>query len=153
MRPTTKGMLTGKRSKDGGQPFGLYTSMKSRLYSLMCRYAGANRTLNSLLCFHMGRPSSLTADDIGTVYPEDPFLLALIHLSKAISRSAKEIYGKRHQSLLQMWKVALSISDGLSGYECRMRKAVGFGLEKTPQPGHIGVQQTVLALCKWTDIS
>ncbi|KAJ9226741.1 transcriptional regulator family: Fungal Specific TF [Paecilomyces variotii] len=101
----------------------------------------------NLLCFHMGRPSSLTADDIGTVYPEDPFLLALIHLSKAISRSAKEIYGKRHQSLLQMWKVALSISDGLSGYECRMRKAVGFGLEKTPQPGHIGVQQTVLALC------
>lgn len=98
----------------------------------------------------MGRPSSLSLDVIGTAQPGDPFLLALIHLSKAISRSAKEIYGKRYQSLLQMWKVALSISDELSGYDSWMRKAVGFGLEKTPQPGHIGVQQTILALCKWT---
>lgn len=76
-------------------------------------------------------------------YPKDSFLLVLLHLAKAISRSADEIYGQRHESLLQMWKIAKSISNDLHGHDCLMKQALGFGLDKPPQQGVLGVRQTV----------
>lgn len=82
--------------------------------------------------------------DVTVTYPEDSFLLVLLHLAKAISRSADEIYGQRHESLLQMWKIAKSISNDLHGHDCLMRQALGFGLDKPPQQGALGVRQTVL---------
>ncbi|PWY84832.1 C6 zinc finger domain protein [Aspergillus heteromorphus CBS 117.55] len=95
-------------------------------------------------CFHLGRPRSLSAKDIGIAPPEDPFLQVLIHLSKIITRSADEMYGRRHESLLQMWKIARSITDELRGYDSMMQHALGFGLDKQVQPGSLGVRQTIL---------
>ncbi|PYH87959.1 C6 zinc finger domain protein [Aspergillus ellipticus CBS 707.79] len=95
-------------------------------------------------CFHLGRPRSLSAKDIGITPPGDPFLQVLIHLSKIITRSADEMYGRRHESLLQMWKIARSITDELRGYDSMMQHALGFGLEKRVQPGSLGVRQTIL---------
>lgn len=82
--------------------------------------------------------------DVTVTYPEDPFLLVLLHLAKAICRSADEIYGQRHESLLQMWKTAKSISNDLREYDCLMRQALGFGLDRPRQQGVLGVRQTVL---------
>ncbi|ODM15607.1 hypothetical protein SI65_08841 [Aspergillus cristatus] len=96
------------------------------------------------ICFHLGRPSSLSLRDVTVRYPKDSFLLVLLHLAKAISRSADEIYGQRHESLLQMWKIAKSISNDLHGHDCLMKQALGFGLDKPPQHGVLGVRQTVL---------
>ncbi|PWY95909.1 C6 zinc finger domain protein [Aspergillus sclerotioniger CBS 115572] len=95
-------------------------------------------------CFHLGRPRSLSAKDIGIALPKDPFLQVLVHLSKVFSRSADEMYGRRHESLLQMWKIARSIADDIRCYDSMMQHAVGFGLDKQTQPGSLGVRQIIL---------
>lgn len=96
------------------------------------------------ICFHLGRPSSLSLNDIGIAQPDEPFLEILIHLSKAISRSANEIYGRRHESLLEMWRTARSIMDDIQCYDARMQEGLGYGLGEPPQLGSAGVQQTML---------
>lgn len=95
-------------------------------------------------CFHLGRPSSLLSRDVSIALPEEPFLLTLVHLSKTIARSADEMYGRHHDSLLQMWKIARSITDDLRCYDAKMRRALGFGLDKCAQQGALGVKQTML---------
>lgn len=102
----------------------------------------------SWVCFHLGRPSSLSLQDVNITCPADPFLRVLLHLGKAVTRSADEIYGQRHDSLLQMWKIARSITNDLREYDALMHQALGFGLEKPPQPGAIGVRQTILTTRK-----
>ncbi|KKK23501.1 hypothetical protein P175DRAFT_0533402 [Aspergillus ochraceoroseus IBT 24754] len=96
------------------------------------------------ICFHLGRPSSLSRRDVGIAPPQEPFILALIHLCKSISRSADELYGQHHDSLLAMWRIAKSIWDDLRCFDSKMQTALGFGLDKSAQPGSIGVRQTML---------
>ncbi|KAH1270760.1 hypothetical protein KXW98_004322 [Aspergillus fumigatus] len=96
------------------------------------------------ICFHLGRPSSLSSRDVGIAPPKDPFILILIHLTNVMARSANEIYGRPHDSLLQMWKLARSITEDLRCYDEKMKLALGFGLDKSPQPGDVGVQQAIL---------
>jgi hypothetical protein len=100
------------------------------------------------ICFHLGRPSSLSSRDVGIAPPKDPFILILMHLTNVMARSANEIYGRPHDSLLQMWKLARSISEDLRCYDEKMKLALGFGLDKCPQPGDVGVRQAILITCK-----
>ncbi|PYH42846.1 Zn(II)2Cys6 transcription factor [Aspergillus saccharolyticus JOP 1030-1] len=95
-------------------------------------------------CFHLGRPSSLSVKDVSIALPEDAFLQVLVSLGKIVARSACEMYGRRHESLLQMWKIARSIIDELRGFDGWMKRALGFGLDKSAQPGSLGVRQTIL---------
>ncbi|KAL2812719.1 C6 zinc finger domain protein [Aspergillus granulosus] len=95
------------------------------------------------ICFHLGRPRSLLRRDIGIALPDDDFLHGLVFLSDAISHSADELYGRHHESLLEMWRIAKSVRDELRSFDCKMQRALGFGLDKRPQPGHVGVQQTI----------
>ncbi|KAL4912639.1 hypothetical protein BDW62DRAFT_206290 [Aspergillus aurantiobrunneus] len=95
------------------------------------------------VCFHLGRPSSLSRRDVGIPTPDDAFCLALVFLSDAICRSADELYGRHHDSLLQMWRIAKSIWDDLRTFDSKMQRALGFGLDKRPQPGGVGVKQTM----------
>ncbi|KAL4932507.1 Zn(II)2Cys6 transcription factor [Aspergillus undulatus] len=97
----------------------------------------------SWICFHLGRPSSLSRKDVGIPLPGDPFCETLIFLSDSICRSADELYGRHQESLLQMWRIAKSIWDDLRTFDARMQRALGFGLDKRPQQGAVGVQQTM----------
>ncbi|KAL3481371.1 fungal-specific transcription factor domain-containing protein [Aspergillus californicus] len=97
----------------------------------------------SWICFHIGRPSSLSRRDVGISLPEDSFLISLVLLSDAACRSADELYGRHHDSLLQMWKIAKGIWDDMRPFDAKMKCALGFGLDKRPQPGGAGVQQTM----------
>lgn len=90
----------------------------------------------------------MAARDVGIGLPSNPFLCALAHLCKVMARSADEIYGRHHNSLLQMWRIAQSITDELRKYDADMRRALGIGLEKPPQAGSLGMQQTILMMCK-----
>ncbi|KAH8422478.1 fungal specific transcription factor domain-containing protein [Aspergillus melleus] len=54
------------------------------------------------------------------------------------------MYGQHHESLLQMWRIARSITDDLRCYDAKMRRALGFGLDKCAQQGVLGVQQAML---------
>ncbi|KAJ5583998.1 uncharacterized protein N7459_003798 [Penicillium hispanicum] len=94
-------------------------------------------------CFHIGRPSSLALRDVAIEDAQDPFTRLLAHLCKTISRSANEIYGQNHESLLHMWRVARSIANDLRGHEAHMKEALGFGLDGNIQTGSLGVRQTI----------
>ncbi|KAB8264651.1 hypothetical protein BDV32DRAFT_145328 [Aspergillus pseudonomiae] len=95
-------------------------------------------------CFHLGRPCSLSLRDVGIEMPENPFLCALTYVCKKIARLADEIFGHHHDSLLQMWRLARSITDDYRPYEMKMQQAIGVNLDTCPQPGSLGVQQTIL---------
>lgn len=94
-------------------------------------------------CFHVGRPSSLSLKDVAIEHAQDPFIRLLVELCKTITRSTKEIYGQRHESLLHMWKVAKSITHDLRGHEKLLKQSLGFGLDAEIQDGYLGVQQTI----------
>lgn len=42
-----------------------------------------------------------------------------------------------------MWRIAKSVWDDLRTFDSKMQRALGFGLDKRPQPGGVGVQQTM----------
>ncbi|KAE8383813.1 hypothetical protein BDV26DRAFT_287230 [Aspergillus bertholletiae] len=98
----------------------------------------------SWFCFHLGRPSSLYLRDIGIELPDNPFLCTLIYVSKIIARLADEMFGRPHDSLLQMWRLARSLTDDYRTYEMQMQQAIGVSLDTCPQRGFLGVQQTIL---------
>lgn len=126
---------------------GLFT-FKRRGFIKCCLFLLNQLTFSRWIAFHLGRPSSMLARDVGIGPPSNPFLFTLTRLCKAMSRSAEEIYGRHHNSLLQMWRIAQSITDDLRGYDADMQHALGIGLEKPPQPGSFGMQQTILMTCK-----
>ncbi|PIG89404.1 C6 zinc finger domain protein [Aspergillus arachidicola] len=95
-------------------------------------------------CFHLGRPSSLSLRDVGIELPDSPFLCTLTYVSKIIARLADEMFGHHHDSLLQMWRLARSITDDYRPYEMQMQQAIGVTLDTCPQQGSLGVQQTIL---------
>jgi hypothetical protein len=47
-----------------------------------------------------------------------------------------------------MWRIAKSIWDDLRVFDSKMQRALGFGLDKRPQPGSVGVQQTMCITCE-----
>jgi hypothetical protein len=98
----------------------------------------------SWICFHIGRPRSLLQRDIGIEPPRDPLLRVLYDLTKMMSRSADEMFGRHHDSLLHLWKLARSITDDHRSYDSKVQETLGFGIEKGPQPGEIGVRQVML---------
>ncbi|KAJ5715601.1 uncharacterized protein N7483_012782 [Penicillium malachiteum] len=93
-------------------------------------------------CFHTGRPSSLSLKDVAIEYTQDPFIRVFVHLCQSISRSADEIYGQHHESLLHMWRVARSINNDLRDHEKFSRQSLGFG-DADVHTGPLGVRQTI----------
>ncbi|KAJ5833962.1 transcriptional regulator family: Fungal Specific TF [Penicillium riverlandense] len=99
-------------------------------------------------CFSLGRPTSMSVRDIATECTQDPFIRLLVHLSQTISKSADQIYGQRHESLLHMWKVARSIAEDLRSHERQLEQTLGFGLCAAIQTGSLGVRQTIFTTCE-----
>ncbi|KAL1970368.1 hypothetical protein VTN77DRAFT_5528 [Rasamsonia byssochlamydoides] len=101
----------------------------------------------SWICLGLGRPSSIPENEISIPDPtEQPFLLALVQLSRIMCKSAQNIYGQRHESLLPMWKAAKEIRRALQVFSQRLCDVMNFGLESSPKAGELGVCQTVLLL-------
>ncbi|KAL1981394.1 hypothetical protein VTN96DRAFT_2696 [Rasamsonia emersonii] len=101
----------------------------------------------SWICLGLGRPSSIPESEISIPEPtEQPFLLALVQLSRIMCKSAQNIYGQRHESLLPMWKAAKEIRRALKVFSQRLCDVMNFWLESSPQAGELGVCQTVLLL-------
>jgi hypothetical protein len=109
---------------------------------------GSANLYRSWFSFHLGRPTSLSLRDVGIELPEDPFIRALSYVSKVIARLADEMFGQHHDSLLQMWRIARSITDDYRTYEAQIKQAIGIGLNACPQQGSLGVRQTILTTSK-----
>lgn len=100
------------------------------------------------MCLGLGRPMCLPAHEIAIPDPkEQPMLLALVELSRIMTKSARNIYGQRYESLLPLWKSARDIRKDLHSFARRVHGVLNFGLEASPRPGEVGVCQTVLMLC------
>lgn len=52
-----------------------------------------------------------------------------------------------------MWRIAKSIWDDLRTFDSKMQRALGFGLDKRPQPGGVGVQQTMCITREYSGLS
>jgi hypothetical protein len=61
-----------------------------------------------------------------------------------MSKAVQNMYGQRHNSLLQMWKNAREIRRDLQGFARRVGRVMNFGLESSPKSGEVGVCQTIL---------
>lgn len=90
----------------------------------------------------------MSLKDIATECTQDPFIQLLVHLSQTISKSADQIYGQRHESLLHMWKVARSIAEDLRSHERRLEQTLGVRLCAAIQTGSLGVRQTIFTTCE-----
>lgn len=90
----------------------------------------------------------MSLKDITTEYSQDPFIRAMVCLSKTMTRSADEVYGQRHESLLHMWKVAVSIAEDLRNQESQVQQALGLRLDASIQSGSLGVRQTMFTTSK-----
>lgn len=99
------------------------------------------------MCFGLGRPMSVPTHEIAIPDPkEQPMLLALVELSRIMTKSAHNIYGQRYESLLPLWKSAKDVRKDLHSFARRVHGVLNFGLEASPRPGEVGVCQTVLML-------
>jgi hypothetical protein len=106
------------------------------------------------MCFGLGRPMSIPAHEIAIPDPkEQPMLLALVELSRIMTKSARSIYGQRYESLLPLWKSAKDVRKDLHSFARRVHGVLNFGLEASPRPGEVGVCQTVLMLCMFDSLS
>lgn len=77
---------------------------------------------------------------------EQPMLLALVELSRIMTKSAHNIYGQRYESLLPLWKSAKGVRKDLHSFARRVHGVLNFGLDASPRPGEVGVCQTILML-------
>ncbi|KAL1993761.1 hypothetical protein VTN49DRAFT_2430 [Thermomyces lanuginosus] len=97
------------------------------------------------ICFGLGRPVSLSASEICTPDPtEQPFLSALAEFARIINKAAQNIYGKRHDSLLPMWKCAREIRSDLQTFARRIAGVMKFGLDSSAKSGEVGICQCIL---------
>jgi len=104
---------------------------------------------HSWICFGLGRPVSLSASEICTPDPtEQPFLSALAEFARIINKAAQNIYGKRHDSLLPMWKCAREIRSDLQTFARRIAGVMKFGLDSSAKSGEVGICQCILMTCK-----
>ncbi|KAJ5336970.1 uncharacterized protein N7506_004992, partial [Penicillium brevicompactum] len=97
-----------------------------------------------LVSFFLGRPTSLSWEDMEIQAPDDPFLLCLVRLTKIMSRSAKSIYLSRHDSFLPVRDAAAAIRRDLADFESLMRHNLGVSVDSDPFSREKGVCQTIL---------
>lgn len=87
----------------------------------------------------------MSLKDTATDSSHEPFVRVLVDLCKTISRSADQIYGERHESLLQIWRVARSITQDLQELQSQAKQALDTRLDASVQPGSLEVRQTMFA--------
>ena len=101
-----------------------------------------------LVSFFLGRPTSLSWEDMEIQAPDDPFLLCLVRLTKIMSRSAKSIYLNTHDSFLSVRHAAAAIRRDLAEFESLMQHNLGVSVDSDPFSQEKGVCQTILTSCE-----
>ncbi|KAJ5747533.1 uncharacterized protein N7511_009229 [Penicillium nucicola] len=97
-----------------------------------------------MVSFFLGRPASLSWEDMEIQAPDDPFLLCLVRLTRIMSRSAKAIYGSQHNSFGPVRQAAASIRRDLTEFESLMKQNMGVGVNSDFFRQEKGICQTIL---------
>ena len=97
----------------------------------------------------MGRPSSIGVNDISSPYPEnEPFVSALVKMSRIMSGSAKTIYSSRQSSLLDMCQKAQKIHQELRDLAFDVRERLGFTIGLVSESSELGIKAIMLHICE-----
>ena len=90
------------------------------------------------ISFGLGRPISISDDDINIPYPEDqPFFLELVSLARIYSRAARQLYGggSKQRSLGSLWTVARGLKAELDAFRTALPPELRLGPGAPPPPG------------------
>jgi hypothetical protein len=97
-------------------------------------------------CFAIGRPSSIPEPDPSLPVPSDQkFLVALVTLSRIMSRCVNRIYAPQHDSLLPVWNAANEIRRELHLFAEQQLREVKLGIVGDINSGELGVCQVMVS--------
>ncbi|CAK7271941.1 hypothetical protein SEPCBS119000_004864 [Sporothrix epigloea] len=98
------------------------------------------------LCFSLGRPSSISDSEMDVPFPtEEKLLFSIVTLARIMSKSAKAIYRKHHDSLLPLWIAANEIRLELRTVAVQLREDFNFGVRDDPNTGELGMCQAIVS--------
>lgn len=78
---------------------------------------------------------------------EEKLLFSVVTLARIMSKSAKAIYRKHHDSLLPLWRAANEIRLELRAFAVQLREDFNFGVRDDPNTGELGMCQTIVSTC------
>ncbi|CAK7564016.1 MAG: hypothetical protein SEPTF4163_001899 [Sporothrix epigloea] len=76
---------------------------------------------------------------------EEKLLFSVVTLARIMSKSAKAIYRKHHDSLLPLWRAANEIRLELRAFAVQLREDFNFGVRDDPNTGELGMCQTIVS--------
>ncbi|KAH8203313.1 hypothetical protein TruAng_002509 [Truncatella angustata] len=98
-----------------------------------------------LICFALGRPSSIARHEISSPYPDNqPFISALVKLTHVMSEAAASIYAYQQSSLQDLYRKAQNIYRGLQDYALDVQERLGICLTKPSVPTELDVHHIFL---------
>lgn len=70
-----------------------------------------------MICYCLGRPSSIPEEDITIQLPSDDFIINMAKLTKIIQRSARVVYANQERCLVKIWEASQEIQEALDKFE------------------------------------
>ncbi|KAJ5505367.1 transcriptional regulator family: Fungal Specific TF [Penicillium expansum] len=81
---------------------------------------------NSMICYCLGRPNSISEEDITIQLPNDEFIINMAKLTKIIRRSARLVYGSQGRCLVKVWEASQEIQEALDEFEGSLPEQLKF---------------------------
>ncbi|KAH6645320.1 fungal-specific transcription factor domain-containing protein [Truncatella angustata] len=117
-----------------------HIQQQERRTTIWCLYF-----FESLICFALGRPSSIARHEISSPYPDNqPFISALVKLTHVMSEAAASIYAYQQSSLQDLYRKAQNIYRGLQDYALDVQERLGICLTKPSVPTELDVHHIFL---------
>ncbi|KAJ5646168.1 hypothetical protein N7490_002540 [Penicillium lividum] len=92
-----------------------------------------------MICYCLGRPNSISEEDITIQLPNDEFITTMAKLTKIIRKSARVVYGSQERRLVNIWKASQVIQGDLTEFEASLPQRLKF----TAQNGSLLCCQSV----------
>lgn len=79
-----------------------------------------------MICYCLGRPNSISEEDITIHLPSDEFIVTMEKLTKIIQRSAWLVYGSQERCLVKVWEASREIQAALNHFEGSLPEKLKF---------------------------
>ncbi|TGO44797.1 hypothetical protein BCON_0460g00010 [Botryotinia convoluta] len=117
-----------------------HVQQQERRTTIWCLYF-----YETLICFALGRPSSISRVDISIPYPENQsFISALVKLTNVMSEAAGSIYAHRQSSLQNLYRKAQKIHQGLRDYASDIQESLGINLSQSSVSSELNIKHIFL---------
>jgi hypothetical protein len=70
-----------------------------------------------MISYCLGRPNSISDEDVAIHLPSDEFIMTMAKLTKIIRRSARLLYGSQERCLVKVWEASQEIQEALDHFE------------------------------------